>query len=242
MAQQKVSNSVWVGALILTIGSFLLIRKLDILEFPDWLFSFGSLLVAIGLVVGVQSKFKGVGWMILLVIGTFFILDDIESLPFDFRRYSFPLAIIIVGAFILGRALVGPKVDTQKKTWGNEGAGFVMNDESGEDHFDLTTVFGSTKNKIFSKNFKGGQTTCIFGGSEIDLSQADIQGTVIIDVVQVFGGAKIIMPSNWQLKSDATAILGAVEDKRVIPSAYTPDKKVVLTGFVMFGGVEVKSY
>jgi predicted membrane protein len=242
MAQNKLSNSVWVGIIILGIGSFLLIKKLDIVDFPDWVFSFGSLLVAIGLLIGAQSRFKGIGWLILLTIGTFFILDDVESLPFNFRRYSFPIGVIVVGAFVLGRALLGPKSDVQQKAWGNQGAGFVMNDEGGEDHFDMTTVFGGTKQKIFSKAFKGGQTTCIFGGSEIDLSQADIEGTVIIDVVQIFGGAKLIMPANWQLKSDVTAILGSVEDKRMVPPSYTPEKKIVLTGFVLFGGVEIKSY
>jgi hypothetical protein len=33
-----------------------------------------------------------------------------------------------------------------------------------------------------------------------------------------------------------------VDDKRKDPSAYTPSKRIVLTGFCMFGGVEIKSY
>ncbi|NOS93506.1 MAG: cell wall-active antibiotics response protein, partial [Cyclobacteriaceae bacterium] len=36
--------------------------------------------------------------------------------------------------------------------------------------------------------------------------------------------------------------LGGVEDKRKDPTLQTPEKKIVLTGVVIFGGVDIKSY
>ncbi|MBK7650840.1 MAG: hypothetical protein IPJ20_08920 [Flammeovirgaceae bacterium] len=59
----------------------------------------------------------------------------------------------------------------------------------------------------------------------MDLSQADINGSVIIDVTQIFGGVKLVIPSNWELKSDLTAILGGVDDKRNAPQAVTVEAK-----------------
>jgi hypothetical protein len=64
----------------------------------------------------------------------------------------------------------------------------------------------------------------------------------VIDVVQLFGGVKLIVPSNWELKSDVTAILGGFDDKRNTPQSPYAGKKLIVTGFVMFGGVEIKSY
>jgi hypothetical protein len=64
----------------------------------------------------------------------------------------------------------------------------------------------------------------------------------VIDVVQLFGGVKIIIPSNWELKSEVTAILGGVDDKRPTLNNPATGKRLVLTGFVMFGGVDIKSY
>ncbi|MFN7260854.1 MAG: DUF4288 domain-containing protein, partial [Cyclobacteriaceae bacterium] len=106
----------------------------------------------------------------------------------------------------------------------------------------ITSIFGGSNRKIFSKNFKGGQMTAIFGGSDLDLSQADIQGPVVVDVVSIFGGVKLIVPANWEVKTNISAILGGVEDKRKDPSSFSPEKKLVLTGVCMFGGVEIKSY
>jgi len=240
--KKKMSSSFWVGALILVIGTFILVDRMDIYYFPGWLFSIWTFLIALGVIIGVNKKFQGIGWLVLIMIGLFFMLDDIPGFPFDFHRYRFPIIIIIIGIFIVGRSMFSSGVrEARKNMWG-KGDGIISTDEGGEDYFDLTTIFGGNKRKVFSKNFKGGETTCMFGGADIDLSQADIQGTVVIDVVQLFGGVKLILPANWELKSDMTVILGGVEDKRAVPATPGSGKKLVLTGFVMFGGVDIKSY
>lgn len=239
---RKLSHSFWVGAIILTIGTFLLLDRMDIYYFPSWLFSWKAFLIALGLIIGINRKFEGIGWLVLILVGTFFMLDDIPGFPFDLDNYALPIGIIIIGGFILGRAVLKRDArDSKKNIWETDKQGLIADDSGGENYFDLTTVFGGTKKKVFSKNFKGGDATCFFGGTEIDLTQADFEGTVVIDIVQVFGGVKLIMPSNWELKSDITAVLGGIEDKRNPPQQMS-GKKLILEGFVMFGGVEIKSY
>lgn len=236
---KKLSSSVWVGGLILAIGSIWLFKKLDLFYLPRWVFSWQTLLIGLGLVFGINRKFEGIGWLALILIGAFFLIDDIFFLDYEIRRLAIPIGVIVVGAFIVGRALWGPSREARKSLTGD---GVINIDEGGEDYFDITTIFGGAKKKVFSKQFKGGETTCLFGGTDLDLTQADIQGTVIIDVVQMFGGVKMVVPANWEIKSDITAILGGFDDKRSTPQAPSSGKKLVITGFVMFGGVEIKSY
>ncbi|MBN8577197.1 MAG: cell wall-active antibiotics response protein [Cyclobacteriaceae bacterium] len=236
---KKLSSSIWVGGLLLAIGSLLLLKKMDLLYFPRWVFSWKTLLIGIGLVLGVSRKFEGIGWLALILVGSFFLIDDIFFLDYSLRRLALPIGIIVVGGFIVGRALWGPSREARKSLSGD---GIINIDDGGDDYFDLTTIFGGAKKKVFSKNFKGGDTTCFFGGTDIDLTQADIQGTVVIDVVQMFGGVKMVVPANWEIKSDITAILGGFDDKRNTPLGPSSGKKLVITGFVMFGGVEIKSY
>lgn len=113
-----------------------------------------------------------------------------------------------------------------------------------DDFLDSTSVFGGTKKLVLSKNFKGGEIVTVMGGAEINLSQADIQGRAILDVTQIMGGTKIVVPSNWDVKSDSmVAILGGIDDKRIIqPGGISPNKVLVIKGTSILGGIDIRSY
>jgi hypothetical protein len=53
------------------------------------------------------------------------------------------------------------------------------------------------------------------------------------------GGIEIKVPPDWSVECRATAFLGGVEDKTVPPAQAT--KRLVIEGFVMMGGVEVRN-
>jgi predicted membrane protein len=115
---------------------------------------------------------------------------------------------------------------------------------SSDDYLDTVAVFGGVKKNIVSRNFKEGDVTTIMGGAEINFIQADIQGIAILDVTQLFGGTKIIVPQNWKVASEMVAIFGGVEDKRpIIHGAIPSDEKVlIIRGTSIFGGIDIRSY
>ncbi|WP_461453426.1 LiaF transmembrane domain-containing protein [Mucilaginibacter sp.] len=112
----------------------------------------------------------------------------------------------------------------------------------GDDYLDAVSIFGGVKKIILSKDFKGGEIVNVFGGAELDFTQANIQGRVVIDITQIFGGTKIIVPSNWQVVSDLAAVFASVDDKRINRGALDNDKILVLKGVSIFAGVDVRSY
>lgn len=114
---------------------------------------------------------------------------------------------------------------------------------TGDEHLDAVSVFGGVKKIIYSKDFQGGEIVNIFGGSEIDLTQADINGRVYIELVQIFGGTKIIVPPHWTVISDMAAIFAGFDDKRVRTNApLDPNKVLVVKGTSVFGGTDIRSY
>lgn len=122
---------------------------------------------------------------------------------------------------------------------------FFSNDEpqaTGEDYLDLSVIFGSNEKNYFSKNFKGGNITCVFGGGKINLTQSDIKDTAILNCSITFGGAEIILPSNWKVQNELTAIFGGIEDKRQpCPMTTGTQKVLILRGNVFCGGIELRS-
>lgn len=113
---------------------------------------------------------------------------------------------------------------------------------SGEDYLKSTSVFGDIKKTIISKNFRGGEVVNIFGGTDINLIQADIQQPIAIDVFQIFAGTKIIVPSHWKIHSDVVSVFGEVDDKRFTQGIPHDEQKVVyIKGTSIFGGITIKS-
>lgn len=114
---------------------------------------------------------------------------------------------------------------------------------SSDDFLDAVSIFGGVNKIIFSKNFQGGEIVNVFGGAELDFTQADINGRVYVDVTQIFGGTKIIVPAHWMVVSDLSAIFAGVDDKRIRTNAPLDANKVlVLKGISVFAGIDIRSY
>jgi len=96
----------------------------------------------------------------------------------------------------------------------------------------------SAKKLIFTEEFYGMDAEAYFGGLTLDLRNAVITENISIDVMAVFGGVDILLPSNVEVKLNDTAMFGGCSNHR----NYRPvDGPVVYVNAVaMFGGVEVK--
>ena len=233
------------GLVIIGFGVILLLRKLDVI-IPDWILSWQTLLIFIGFAIGISSDFKKPASWILMVIGGVFLINDIFYIPFQIREFFWPVFIIVVGLIVLVRPR-GSRRDRGRGNWeyhsGPEDKGEGGFDMDRSNRLDSVAIFNGNKKRIVSKDFQGGETVTIFGGTEIDLTNADIEYTVTLDCVAIFGGLKLIVPPNWEIQNNVTGVLGGVEDKRVSALEVVPDnKRLILTGAVVFGGMDIVSY
>jgi predicted membrane protein len=246
---------IWAGLFVVAIGAVLLLDQMGF-PLPDWLFTWPVLLIVIGLFAGLRRCFRGGGgWMILILIGAFFLMqENFPSLPI--HRFLWPGILIFIGLVII----ISPRRrwrmrgewghDWERHRWDrhrwNKGSysGFSSTKEgySSEDFIDSTAIFGGVHKKVVSKNFKGGDITSLMGGTEIDLTQADFTGTVRLDVTQIMGGTKIIVPPHWEVRSEVSAVFAGFEDKRQQPAVTNPNKVLILDGTSIFGGIELRNY
>jgi len=235
-------SRVLTGIFILIIGLAALL-KASVTFIPDWAFEWPMLLIALGMFVGVRHNFRGVAWFVLVLIGIVFTLNNIYP-EFSFRRYMWPVALICVGLFIIMRPRNRRRPDMERKNSGDVNPGVTETmGYSADDFVESTSIFGGAKRIIISKNFKGGDLVNIFGGTELDLSQADFTGTAVIELTTIFGGTKLLVPSNWSVKSEAVTIFGGIEDKRRMQTiTEVSEKNLLIRGTVIFGGIDIKSF
>jgi len=242
---RRTSGNIWLGFLLLIIGGALVIRHSPML-LPDWLFTWKTLLITIGIFIGIRKGFQGASWIILILIGSIFLLQDLVPWM-HWYQYSWiaslngwPLALILIGLILIFR----PRRNWHRHSdwnWKNYGEASEAK-FSNENFIDHTAVFGSVEKTILSKDFHGGDLTSFFGGTELNLIQADINGKVILDITTIFGGTKLIVPSNWEIKSELVAVFGGIEDKRPVQGTVNPEKVLILKGTTIFGGIEIVSY
>ena len=228
------------GILLISAGVLLLCLNSGIIpeEYRHIIFSWPTLLIGIGLMnlFNRESFFSG---FILLLIGGFFLLPHLFLLPANFSYSFWPGLLIIVGILIIARRTIFHS-HFHKHQFAHSTS--ELKNDSG--YVILNNVFSGGKHKVSPTEFKGGKISNIFGGTELDLTQATLApGTSILEIECIFGGASIIVPNDWTIHVQVNSILGGFADKRahITSNPENADRELIIKGSAIFGGGEVKT-
>jgi predicted membrane protein len=189
-------------------------------------------LIAVGLTKALQQKgfWNGFwGWVVTLA-GLLLLLDNLHVLRFPVWKLL-PLVLVALGIRLVQKA-----------------GGRTFPDRTIESRtaatLDETAIFGGWDRAISTNEFLGGEINALFGGFELDLSNCripDDEATVTVFIA--FGGGDIRIPRDWNVEVRAFAIFGGTDDKSHHPplDGDVPPKKLVIDGFVVFGGLDIKN-
>jgi hypothetical protein len=225
----RVTARLVVGLAIMTAGFVLALDSLGLVDGSVILRFWPLALVAIGIVKWLAPPRQ-------LSAGIVWILAGFALLLVTIGRMSFvgvwAMLLFFAGANIAYRALRPPVRRCDAISPGG---------------FDTVAVFGGCKTGPVAApgatqtEFKGGSAMAVFGGCEIDLRHATLPdgGAAVIDVFAMFGGIEIKVPDDWLVVNRGNAFLGGFENKaRPLPGS---QKRLVVTGTAIMGGVEVKN-
>lgn len=185
------------------------------------------------LAVGVM-KLTGVGMekqvpfgAFLAIVGGLFLLGEMNVVRVNFG-IIWPLLFIFLGTRLVTRAVRG-----QEAPAGGADSG---------DYVRSFAVMAGIKRRSDSPTFRGGELTAVMGGVDLDLDQArPAGGRAVVDVFAFWGGIEIRVPEDWRVEVEATPIMGAVESNARLAPGVEPVGVLVVRGFVMMGGVEIKN-
>jgi predicted membrane protein len=239
---QGTGKKVAFGVVLLAAGALLLAYNFDL--FPqrvfDIVFSWPMILVTLGF-INLYSRQSIVAGVILLLVGSFFLLPHIFAFDFNFVKLLWPAMLIFIGIMLIFRRSVNCKAHAHIN------ATFEQTETTNtveEDHYiNEINVFSGTKKALAINNFKGGKITCIFGGGEYDLRNCMMSpGRNYIEITAIFGGATIVLPSDWHVRVDMFSLFGGFEDKRYNynNNSDSAETMLVIKGTAIFGGGEIK--
>lgn len=108
----------------------------------------------------------------------------------------------------------------------------------GQGDSSLVAIFGAFERKGSWTVPAEASALCIFGGGELDFTEAVLTAQeTVITVVCLFGGMEITVPEGMVVRSEVVGIFGGTEVPRDAGDAGAP--VLVIKGAAIFGGVEI---
>jgi predicted membrane protein len=227
----RITGQMVLGLMAIAVGVLFTLDNLNLIDARDYLVYWPVVFVIVGLLKLWHATRDGHGWfggLFFLGIGAYMLIERIMYFQISGREI-FPLFLVFLGGYMVWRGFGGAR----------RGRG-----ADGHNRFSGLAIMGGVVRRSNSQAFEGADLTAIMGGCEIDLRQASIApGTeAVIDVFAFWGGIDIKVPEDWTVVTRAMPLMGGVEDKTRTPQPPPPaEKRLVISGIVMMGGVVVKN-
>lgn len=210
-------------------------RNFDLLDFdiPVKLISWRL----IPLIIGINALMKKdyINGFIAVSVAIIFYIPDFLTPAERIQYYKlWPLLLVALGVVILLKRKFPQQFDA-----------YSTQVQDGEfNYINESNVMAGSSKRFLTKEFIGGKINCIMGGSEVNLTEADLVNNSVLRVFVVMGGIELKVPKEWNIQLDLMPIAGGVDDKitKYPENVVNPDKRLILTGYVVMGGIEIKRY
>nr|WP_233340929.1 LiaF domain-containing protein [Haloprofundus sp. MHR1] len=217
------TTQVLFGALVILFGVLLLLETTGVFRTRDILLYAPSLFVLVGIWALVQSNFRNlVGPVVLIIGGGAWQLVAVGYATVEQLVVFWPVIVIAFGLSIFA---------------GQYRSRVRSTDDA---YTSVFAAFGGVDRRNSSNEFVGADLTAIFGGTELDLRDAElVERPARITATALFGAAEVIVPHDWNVQMDVLPILGGASDERPRRETEHEEVDLVVTGFAAFGGVSV---
>lgn len=182
-------------------------------------------LVVLGVALLLQSvRGQGQGfWGVALIIGgAWQFARQQHWTNLGFWELLGPVLIVLAGGSIIWRAFHRPQPAAV-----------------GESYIRAVSILSGSEWRPTTP-FEGADLNATLGGVVLDLTGAPMVGnSATIDVFAVMGGIEIVVPREWTVTTQVVTFMGGCHEKRR-PSSVPTTKQLIIRGFTMMGGIEIK--
>lgn len=235
-ARPSITPNLVVGICITAVGVALVLDRLHVIEARQLLRFWPLAVIVFGASMVVQALQSG---------------DDAATAGSGRRTHVFPrfFVLILVGILVtqtLHRGSAAIQTDTNERV-------------------NLFAVMSRDQRVSYATGFHGGEMTSFMGECQLDLRHATVAPgeEAVIDVFTLMGGLVLQVPDGWTIDVQALPVMGGVTDRRsprdrdgaqaaqgsatstveekTPPSNTLAPPRVVLRGFIMMGGLVIRS-
>lgn len=226
---KKFGNILW-GLVFIAVGLIIGLNAMGITNINIFFKGWWTLFIIVPSFIGIFKEENKTWSVIWLVIGIVLLLCTRDILSFSIiGKLIFPFILVMIGLSFIFKDMFQSKVNEKIKKLNTERV----------DGENFCATFGGVKSNFNGQEFKGANVDAIFGGVELDLSEAIITHDQIINTNSIFGGIDIKAPKGVNIKVKSTPIFGGVSNK--IKNDYNESLPTIyINAFCLFGGVDIK--
>lgn len=212
-----------IGLIFILIGALFLI-SIIVPEFSiNFSYVFPLILISTSLYYIIKGRKFTLANTIVLYLGIWFLLDELNIIRGEFSNAFFPLILIIIGIFIIIESLKVKKV-------------FKRKDDNLKNYYG---IFSGLEERVTDSSFKGANIYSVFGGVDLDLRNLELKEDITINAYSIFGGTSIFVNDNFKIKFNSFSLFGGNENK-TLSSDKKKSNTLTINGISIFGGTEVK--
>lgn len=226
---------IW-GIILVTVGVIYALNALEITNINIFFKGWWTLFIIIPCTVNFitsRNRDDVFGNLFGIAIGVFLLLCARGIFDYSMIwKLLLPAVVVIIGFRMLIKGIFGRRNRED-------------DDEEDEDGDDDNKADFDTANAIFSSHrinydgmvFHSAELNVIFGGAQLDLRNAIIEGDCKVRANCIFGGITILVPENVNVKINDSSVFGGSSNKTTYhEGAHT----IYVKGNSIFGGVSVK--
>lgn len=204
------------GIFFTVLGVLLTLDNLDIIDAGRVLRFWPVVLIVIGVMNLNHAGRRGLS-IVAIALGAFMVAARAHLFRFSLFDL-WPLILIGAGVVIVLRALGVSSPEPRSGLW---------------------SVMHTRKVTIDPAKLNGSQIVSFMGGSTIELTNTgEHEGPVIVEVLAMWGGIEIRVPTGWEVIAEAVPVMGGID----IKTAGAPGgRQLVVRGLVFMAGMEIKN-
>jgi len=221
-----------IGLSVIAVGVLFTLDNLHVLRAREYLRFWPLAVIAVGTANAISAQDVGARMFggFVAVAGAWMLLGSLGIVHVRFWDF-WPLVLIFFGGTLVWRGWQGRSYPEPRP---------AARDASSL--FNAVALMGGFDRVVTADPFRGGEVTALMGGGKIDLTHARIAvgSSANIHVLAMMGGMEIRIPEDWAVENRVVYFMGGADDRTRLP-ANADAPRLVLTGFVMMGGVEIKN-
>jgi predicted membrane protein len=229
----KIDALIW-GIVFIAAGILYAGNTLNYWDFSLFFDGWWTVFIIAPAIVSIFKRGPRFGNVFLVLLGGLLLLNAQDILSREvFGKLIFPIILVIIGVGLIAKIFFSKKYETTQVI-----SAFIYKDgRETVSNRQIVAIFSGQNIMYPREKFNGAEITAIFGGVELDLSNAVIDSDITIDATCIFGGIDIRFPPNVNVKTYNVPIFGGVSNK-FISSVGAPT--VYVNATTIFGGIDIK--